>query len=528
MFFLFSLVSVPASCDNLAVDFRLCNPHVLVHMRTNPPGPKTPEYQIADRALRPKGFRATLTWFRKLCFLAGLTGLFILGTPHLVDLAVRLHVREVGRQLPTMPESQAFHTIAELEELGPAGITAVARGLLHPKSDVAEFAARVLWEKVFAARTSPQAIAEADAAVAGIVGLWPEIPVNRRPRLARILRDYLEGLSAHSTSSVQLAAQCATLLRELPPHSQSVQESVAESPAPLSHVSQDKAAEVQKPTANPLRAPGLSPRSAPAVAGIEKPSAAAKDSPDELRLAQYEAEEGVAAGFSATRPGGTPVGRASHTGSISERLAEDTSLSFGPGQMPPTLRIPEHAEPLSASQGLPRPQVPRDVEEPVPNGTGNSPSALELPEASSHQNTRDGIAEGTSQAVFLQTNPWQRDRALWSQFAAGGSEAPKARERLREHGWIPEAFLVGRLAFHPNPDERRKAVAAIWNTAGLDPLPLLMVLACDPDHTVRLEALSALGTMSTPEALSLIHTLATQDPDLQVRTLANEILAKLR
>ncbi|MBC7354402.1 MAG: HEAT repeat domain-containing protein, partial [Thermogutta sp.] len=249
---------------------------------------------------------------------------------------------------------------------------------------------------------------------------------------------------------------------------------------------------------------------------------------DGFQLAYDEAETGIAPDSPASNPIPTSGGRPSQDEHSFGRLPQDTSLSFGPGQMPPTLRIPEHAEPLSASQDLPRPHGTRDVEESVPNGTSNSPSDLELPEASLHQNTRDEIADGTSQAVFLQTNPWQRDRALWSQFAAGGSEAAKAQEKLRELGWIPQAFSVGRLAFHPDPDERRKAVAAIWNAAGLDPLPLLMLLACDPDHTVRLEALSALGTMSTPEALSLIRTLATQDPDPQVRILANEILAKLR
>ncbi|MGB9687415.1 HEAT repeat domain-containing protein [Thermogutta sp.] len=476
------------------------------------------ESQVTDHALRWKGFPAILTWFRKLCFLAGLTGLFILGAPHLVDLVVRLHVQQVGRELPSMPESQAFHAIAELEELGPAGAEAVARGLLHPQSNVAEFVAKVLWEKVFAARTSTQAIAEANAAVAGIVKVWPKIAVDRRHQVSKILQLYLEGFSGHASSSAQLAAQCAAILRELPADPQLAEKTEAGTPAPSAQRSQLKTAEGQRSFANPLRAPQSNQ---PAL------TAAAQHAQERVQLAHYAAETEV--GPNSLTPRVSPaVGGMPSQNDHASALPQVTPLSFGPGQMPPTLRIPEHAEPLSGPEELPRQQAIQDMEESPPSGNTVSPLTLEFPGALSLQKTRDGSTKGTLEVASLQANPWQRDRALWSQLAAGGPESAKAQEKLRELGWMPDAFLVGRLAFHPNPEERCKAVAAIWNTASLDPLPLLMLLACDPDHTVRLEALSALGTMSTPEALSIIRTLAVEDPDHQVRVLANEILAKSR
>jgi len=500
----------------------------LAVMRANPLSQQIPDSQTAGRPSRSKRLPAILICLRKLCFLAGLCGLFILGAPQLLDVVLRVHVRKVGRELAAMPESQAFQMIADLEELGPAGITAIARGLLHPEPEVAEFAARVLWEKVFAARRSAQAAAQADAAVAGILGLWPEIPADRRHKVRRILRDYLEGLSPGSGTSAQLAVQCAAILQDLPPDPLLAEEPASESPTALSQVSQNKAAEDQKPVANPLRAPRSNAHSPLAVVSGEKPPAAAKGFREGFQLTHYETESGMTPDSPVSGPIPTSGGRSHQDARTFGRLPEETALSFGPGQMPPTLRIPDRAQPLSASQEQPRQQVAQDMEASPPSGTTVSPPGLELPGASSLQDTRDGSAEAAVGIGHLRDNPWQRDRALWSQFAAGGPDAAKAQERLRELGWIPQAFLVGRLAFHPNPEERRQAVSAIWDTTGLDPLPLLMLLACDPDETVRFEALSALGTMSAPEALSLIRTMAAQDPDFRVRALANEILSRAR
>ncbi len=145
-------------------------------------------------------------------------------------------------------------------------------------------------------------------------------------------------------------------------------------------------------------------------------------------------------------------------------------------------------------------------------------------------------AAGTAAAYVADSDPAVRQQALIG-FAARrdllGEEAilpllhdtnPAvaflAARTLKSRGLSDDLVNLGRLVAHPVPLSRASAIPQLLERTDIDPVVWLTFLSRDPAESVRLRAVEALGTRTTPEAHQRLTEVAQGDDSGDVRAAA--------
>lgn len=479
----------------------------------------------AGETSRSRPGRRIFSLLCKLCTLSALaTGIYY-GAPRLVTLLMVVEAGYLVGQLPHLPSSEAISAIFELADLGPPGARAIVRAFVHADDAAAEVAGRILWEKMFTQEVSPQARVEALAVADTLAKNWHQIPVSRRGIAGKILQEFLRHFKAGNAAEVLVIQQCTKLLRK---------ESADSPGAPISHLAGEDAPGIRE-IEGPFPSPGLvnplrpSSQAKPLVTATHRETTVGPNA-----RPTSAADFATGRGEPPSPQGGSVVPTVVYAPQTSpERLAvaglsgpEFHGESFGPGKLPPALFLEQDApgRPLTAgtSHDAPPPVTPQPSKSDDQAGGRESSSAHPTLEPLPRETGR--TSPGVN--IELPQNPWYRDRSLFCALSGGAGPSDLAWARLKELGWPIEAIELGRLAFHPDPQQRRKAVIQVWSLATVDPIPLLEYLSGDPDAAVRYEVLTTLATIPGLAAPRLVERFAREDPDPHIRAMAEELLSK--
>lgn len=117
------------------------------------------------------------------------------------------------------------------------------------------------------------------------------------------------------------------------------------------------------------------------------------------------------------------------------------------------------------------------------------------------------------------------DRALATRADAGTSaEAAAARQTLRERGFSEGVLELTRQLESMPPRERRDALERAAQLPPTDARKVLRWFVADADAEVRLQALTILATTGDPQLAELARERAVEDADPRVAAFASELL----
>lgn len=117
------------------------------------------------------------------------------------------------------------------------------------------------------------------------------------------------------------------------------------------------------------------------------------------------------------------------------------------------------------------------------------------------------------------------DRALATRADAGTSaEAAAARETLRQRGFSEGVLELTRQLESMSPRERRDALERAAQLPPTDARKVLRWFVADADAEVRLQALTILATTGDPQLAELARERAVEDADPRVAAFASELL----
>lgn len=165
------------------------------------------------------------------------------------------------------------------------------------------------------------------------------------------------------------------------------------------------------------------------------------------------------------------------------------------------------------------------VDQATPNsaastGTGNGTTGTATGIASG---IATGIATGTTTGIAEAGSFESALHALFRQLSQADADAQReALNRLQTLGYTPQEIAVARGLFAADSVARRQAVEQLMSL-GIDANPWLLWATRDDDPLVRRAAITIMATSNDPRLLARVAQLASDDPDVEVRRLAQQV-----
>jgi HEAT repeat protein len=95
---------------------------------------------------------------------------------------------------------------------------------------------------------------------------------------------------------------------------------------------------------------------------------------------------------------------------------------------------------------------------------------------------------------------------------------------LQARGLTMEQISLGRMIFHPKPELRSSVIPLLRQRTDIDPVVWLLQLSHDPEESVRIAAVEALGGRLSPEVRQRLAEMVKSDRSEAVRQAAGKIV----
>jgi HEAT repeat protein len=116
------------------------------------------------------------------------------------------------------------------------------------------------------------------------------------------------------------------------------------------------------------------------------------------------------------------------------------------------------------------------------------------------------------------------DALLKHMYDPGPGVAESAELVLKARGLNREQISLGSMIFHPKPEIRASVIPLLKERTDVDPVVWLLQLSHDPEESVRIGAVEALGHRLSPEAGRRLAEMAATDKSPAVRRAASKLL----
>lgn len=443
------------------------------------------------------------------------------------------------RRLLSPPCRDPEGIIAQLAELGPAGLPSVVRALGSSENGVVQAAQRAIWRELKTESDVASRSARIEAVVRTMLAEYPHwgeatrsaaCPLLRvilnSPRQAGMLSpSRLEQLKALAAGLENEAGRDAALPGSLPDQGGETEPLQAERDKRREIAASGEAAtrvRLESGSRLGVRSEGP-PGRAEGTAWDTDPGVLtdAELAGTKTRLATHSLSNDGAFAESASSPsrrsdGAAGIDRAVYSLDLPTSSGQ---RSFGPGGRD-AVRVTSATEDVSGAgdrsssdRGLPR--------EAIPEGEA---AASPLDEGLRALSGRFAGVDARRRDLPHEYAIPPEIRNLFLRLVSGALEERRlAAEALRVRVRSPGVIQAGGLVFDPSPQQRREAVARLWTIPDIDPLPFLFELAVDSDAAVRREALIALGSVANDSIRDWVISSCRADESPDIRAISERI-----
>lgn len=514
------------------------------------------QYATKRRRPPPPAFRIGRDVLSLLAWV-GLVLLWVGALIRLPDSWDKMRAAELEQRLRTPGCREPEGIIAELAELGPAGLPAIVRALGDSQDRVVEAAQRAIRRELNSKGDLPSRSARLDAVARTLLAEYPHWRESARNAAAPLLRAILDSPGP----SVTIAPR---FLERLKAVADAGEAPAGGDPASLGRLAEGIGGEARSlpqygalqdgrdwgdgvtrvrlesgskfavrddlPSGNRVAASGIADGQAGTVPdfgmtgngpakiaawGIER--AAAEQQPgSELSVGTLKAARAV---YAYDAPPTTVPRSFGPAGPQMVRPASGDAAGSESGRTFPTDGgVPQEATPQA--EVMPQGKVISEGKV-VPEGNARPTLTAARPGSPPGHESGSGSRAREIPPEFA-IPPEIRDRFL--RLTSGlPEERLAAAEDLRLRVRSPGVIRAGEWVFDPSPQRRREAVARLWTIPDIDPLPFLFELALDPDPAVRRDALAALGSVADDAIRNWVVSACRLDASPAIRAMAETI-----